>query len=214
MTSKFLCAFIILVNIFFTAKAYANAPFFLESFQYGTPKETIEALPNIMQGEEKTANELMHKEIVYAGHPWTGRLYFTNNKLTRLSLVEKYSRTRMNAITAYLKQEKYELLGMVLDNKAIDFFARIKVSDPETFQRNLLEEIRTTKFKRISYAWFDVKNVSVDLKQRVSTIGELLRTIDQNTREIEIVILGNKNNTPEIMIIDFFFPILDFQEQK
>jgi hypothetical protein len=211
MISKLLQICLFLFVLLFQEHAYAESSLFFDQYMYGAPKNTFENLPHISEGEGAFLGDLLVQKVMYNGLEWEGVLSFTDDTLTSLTLFAPYSRERLNIVTASLKASGYELLGIVINEKAFDFLAHLKTTDPATFKEHILSQIRGTKFSRISYAWFAVSDVSKELKQRVANIGELLKTVDPHTQEIEVILLGEEqNSTPQIISLTFSFPALAF----
>lgn len=191
----------------FSGHAWA-APSLFGSFTYGTPKSELAKLPGAAPGEGSFAGDIMLPEATFAGLPWNVRLEFANDRLVRVSLMERYSRERMSAVTRQLASDKFEMLSVLMDSSYLDLVKVLKTTGPESVKGAWADFVKGKKPERMIYAWFDMSGVSANQKTMAADLKNLLMIAPMETREAEVVLLRDAAGSPGMLLVDFSFPVL------
>lgn len=187
-----------------------GAPALFGEYERGTPKTELLARPGMEPGRGSMEGDLLLPGVPWAGHDWTAQFGFAGDKLEKVTLLGRYERERFNAVRQQLSQQGFEILGMVVDEKALDLFALIKAEGMEAFQKRFMELLRTKTPTRVSYEWFMTGNVSRDQKKMANSMGEFLRMVDVNILQAEVTQLGDDSGSgPQALLVSFFFPVLN-----
>ncbi len=177
-------------------------------FTYGMPRSEVEALPGAEKGEDSLAQDIFLPEQTFAGLPWTVRLHMYNDKLVRVSLMEAYTRERMDSVTQELMAQKLVVLAIRSDSREFDIYGASRSGDTETVRQRMQEVMRQTK-QSASYAWFDMSVMPEGMVQNARGLRELLMGSPETLRQVEVVVLADeKTHTPRILSVDFILPLL------
>lgn len=191
------------------APAQATPALFGE-YEPGTPKSELLARSGMKPGEGSMAGDLILPGVSWAGCEWTAQFGFERDKLTTVTLLGRYERERFNAVRRHLSANGFEILGIVVDEKALDLFALIKSEGVEAFQKRFMELLRARTPARISYEWFMTRNVSEDQKKMANSMGEFLHMVDVNILQAEVTQLGDDSSSgPQALLVSFFFPVIN-----
>ena len=211
-TTVFLCALnLVLTLVLLSACAPAQAaPALFDEYELGAPKSELLARPGMKPGAGSMAGDLILPGVSWAGCEWTAQFGFEREKLTTVTLLGRYGRERFNAVRRHLSGEGFEILGIVVDEKALDLFTLIKSEGVEAFRKRFMELLRARTPARISYEWFMTRNVSEDQKKMANSMGEFLRMVDVNILQAEVTQLGDDSSSgPQALLVSFFFPVIN-----
>lgn len=203
-----LCA--LLVCLCACGPAFA-APVLFGPYERGAARSALSALPGMTSLPENAGKGLLLPGVAFAGHTWTAQFHFDEGQtLIGADLMAPYARSRFDAVRQRLEADGFELLGVVVDGKALDLFSLIKAEGVEAFRTRFLELMRAQTPRRVSYAWFDTKNVSEDQKKMATSLNEFLRMVDRNIRQADVVQLGDESSAgPRALLVSFTCPVLD-----
>lgn len=200
---------IVLVLLLGFAGSAFGAPALFGEFVWGTPRADFAKRPDVTSGTGTYADDLLLPEATFAGLPWTVRLEFDKDRLTRVSLMERYSTDRMSAVTAQLKADKYEMLSVLIDSAYLDLVKVLKTVGPEGVQTEWKRFVQGKSPERMIYAWFDTSKMSKDMKTMAGSLNQLLATGPAETREAEVILLRDpETSRPGMLLVDFSFPAM------
>lgn len=184
------------------------------SYTFSMPRAEIAKLPGATEGEGSFAGDLMLPEAQFAGLPWNVRFEFAGDKLVRVSLMEGYTRERMDKVTAALRGDHYEMLGLLVDSKRLDVLGLLKTAGSDA-TRERIREMLDNGPRRVIYAWFQTTEVSHDMKMMSRDLSELLMAAPAGMREAEVTVLAEESTKrPALLLVDFSFPVLMAQPAR
>ncbi|MBP3731384.1 MAG: hypothetical protein J6I40_07950 [Mailhella sp.] len=193
----------------------AAGPVLLDGFEHGAPKSDIAARPGAAAGEEAFKDELFLKGVQWAGFAWTAQCHFQNDKLTGVTLYSAYSRELLSHVTAYLKGHKFQPLGMVVDDKALDMISLVKLGGIEAFQKRFRELVSAKVPEKISYKWFDTQKIPANLLEDAASLGQLLMLVPKDTLQIDVTQSASGEKLENSMLsLQFSYPVLDEISKK
>ncbi|MBQ9537097.1 MAG: hypothetical protein IJU79_04825 [Desulfovibrionaceae bacterium] len=162
-----------------------------------------------MPGEAAFKDEVFFKQVPWAGFTWSAQCHFANDLLEGLTLYGPYDAQKLKRISAWLKEQKFQLLGMVVDKTAIDILSLVKLGGQEAFQKRFRELVAAKTPSQIRYEWFEGKDLTPDNLANAANVSQLLTLVDMNTVQIEVAQEAvGENLTHAILSIHFFCPIL------
>lgn len=209
MRKFFSCIVFLGVLLTFCVPAFAG-PLLFGDYELGMSKNSLLTRPGMKPGEGSMEGDLILSGVSWAGQDWTVQFGFKNDALVRVTLLGNYARERFDAVRHHLEQNGFEVLALVLDQKALDLFSLIKAGGVEAFQKRFMELLRAQTPTRISYEWFMTRDVSEDQKKMANSIGEFLRMVDMNILQAEVTQLGDGTAAgPQTLLVTFFFPVLN-----
>jgi len=186
--------------------------FLFDGYVFGSNKSDIESLTGVYHGEGEFVDDLFLSEASFADMPWVLRFEFHFDRLVRISLMETYSQARMEAVTKTLMDLRYELLSLLAGTRKLDFIALLKGGGPDMLEKGLSELKNSGSHTRVTYAWFNTENASKEMKMMSRNLREFLMSVGSETREVEVTLLsGIKEGPPQLLIVDFSFPLLTRQ---
>jgi hypothetical protein len=185
------------------------SPLLFERYAYHAAKAEISALPGATEGEDEFAGDILLPEVSFAGHKWTPRLEFREEKLVRVSLMAAYSAERMETVTSFLRDNGYEMLALLVDNRSLDFISFLKIDGPRALQEKIVEMLSGGPRKRITYAWFVTGGLSRDTKIMARNLTDFFMLAPSTTREAEVTLLRADEGARMLLLVDFTYPILD-----
>ncbi|MBQ9406964.1 MAG: hypothetical protein IJU37_09570 [Desulfovibrio sp.] len=182
----------------------------LPGFAYGTPKSEIAGREGAVVGKEAFVESVFLKGVTWASYAWTAQCHFTAEGLTGVTLYSTYSRELLNHVSAHLKEQKFQLLGMIVDDKALDMISLAKVGGYGAFQKRFRELTRAKIPQKISYEWFDVAKIHQEHLDNAASLGQLLMLAPKDTLQIEVTqsATGEKLEDSRLLI-HFFYPVMD-----
>ena len=193
-----------------SADKACGAPVLFEDFAWGTPKDALAKRPEAVPGEDSFAGDLLLPEAIFASMPWNVRLEFENELLVRVTLMERYSRERMNAVTRQLRADRYEMLSILIDSSFLDLVKTLKTSGPDGLREEWARFVKDKTPERMVYAWFDTTEIVEDMKRMASSLGQLLMMVSPETREAEVILLRDPDTSaPGTLLVSFSFPLLE-----
>ena len=160
--------------------------------------------------EEGKFLELYRPGAEWAGHTWTEHLAFTRGKLDNVTLIAPYQRQTFNDVRARLEAEGYVILGILVDDKALDLFQLMQLQGPEAFNQRFLELLREKVPQRISYDYFMIKGISEEQMRLTSSINQFLLGMDAGHMQVEVTMLGGEEagSAPQTLCVNFTYPAL------
>ena len=187
----------------------AAAPL-LEGFEYGTPRTEIEARPGAVKGEADYKDDVFLKGVQWAGLAWTGQCHFKDGRLVGVSLYSAWSRDLLNRVSAYLKERQFHMLGLIVDDTALDIINLVKLGGMEAFQKRYRELVTAKVPQRISYEWFDVQRLPQEQFMDATSLGQLLTLVPQDTLQVDVTqsASGEKLENGRLSV-HFSFPVMD-----
>lgn len=192
------------------APAAQAEPAFFQNYVYGMPKAEIAKISGIEEGRDEMAGELHLPGQVWLQMPWTVRFRFEDEKLVEVQLFAPYTRTAFNALREQMTKENSELLGIVLDDKALDLFQLINAGGVDAFRTRLSQLLREKTPGRMSYQYFSMDKVPREVRERATNINQFLGMVESDIRETEIILTGDgKGSKPLYLSVSFTFPVLD-----
>ena len=105
----------------------------------------------------------------------------------------------------------FEMLAMLADGVRLDFVAALKVDGPQGLQGRIEKLHKKENPDRISYAWFDTREMSRETKVTARNLSELLQVVAAETREAEVTLLGDGKGGVDNILVDFSLPVLELQ---
>ncbi|MBQ7738235.1 MAG: hypothetical protein IJT59_01080 [Desulfovibrionaceae bacterium] len=161
-------------------------PSFLEGFVYGTPKNELMNRSDALPGSESFKDDIFFKQVPWAGFTWSAQCHFAANLLEGVTLYSPYEAAKLKRLSSYLKEQKFQLLGMVIDNKAIDIISLVKLGGQAAFKKRFQELVRAKTPTTISYEWFEGKSLTEDNLRMAASLSQLLTLVDMNLVQIEV----------------------------
>ena len=184
-------------------------PLLFEKYAYHASRAEIVALPGATEGKEGSAGDILLPEASFAGHNWVPRLEFREEKLVRVSLMAAYSAERMEAVTSSLRDSRYEILALLVDDRSLDFISFLKVDGPRALQEKIGEMLSGGPHRRVTYAWFVTGGLSRDTKIMARNLTDFFMLAPSATREAEVTLLSADGGEQAMLLVDFTYPILD-----
>ena len=126
-----------------------------------------------------------------------------------ITLLGAYEQERFKAVRQQLTTDHFEILGIVVDEKALDLFSLIKAEGIDAFQKRFIELIKAKTPKRVSYEYFMTRGVSEDQKKMVNSMDEFLRIVDMGIVHAEVTQLGDGTGAPQALLVTFTCPVLN-----
>lgn len=192
---------------------------------FGMAKTAALKLPGARPGDGEFAGEIILPEFQFASLPWTARLIFnlrqTNHGipqkdgasaeiLTRVCLAERFAKSRLEAVNAYLRRHGFEMLAMQADGKKLDFLPILKAFGPQELQNRIASLYQRDDLSLMTFAWFDTRELSREMKALTRNLNELLHVAAADTREVEVSVRGENGKMTHLLLI-FSLPILEIQ---
>ncbi len=200
-------AFLLMV---LSAGAAQAAPMLLEGFEYGAPKSAVEAMPGAMKGEEAFKNDVFFKSMSWCGASWSAQCSFIKDKLEGITLYAPYSAELLRKVSGKLKEDKFQLLGMVVDDKALDIITLARIGGQEAFQKRFRELTSAKVPQRISYEWFDSKKVGEDQLANAASLSQLLTLADMEIMQVEVTQSAEGEKLENRMLaVHFSYPVMN-----
>ena len=195
----------------FAGKGWGAPPLFGD-FVWGTPKSELAKLPEASTGEGSFAGDLLLPEALFASMPWSVRLEFENERLVRVSLMERYSRERMDAVTRQLRADKFEMLSVLIDSTFLDLVKVLKTGGPDRVREEWARFVKDKTPERMAYAWFDTAGLTEDMKFMASSLQQLLMMAPAETRQAEVTLIRDPTaSAPDVLLVDFSLPAMQAQ---
>ncbi|MDR2055179.1 MAG: hypothetical protein LBQ10_04850 [Desulfovibrio sp.] len=186
-----------------------TSPLLFESYAYHASRAEISALPGAVEGEDDFAGDILLPEVSFAGHKWTPRLEFRDEKLVRVSLMAPYSAERMETVTSFLRDNRYEILALLVDGRSLDFISFLKIEGPQALQEKIGAMLSGGPHKRVTYAWFVTDGLSRDTKIMARNLTDFFMLAPSTTREAEVTLLRADDGGRTMLLVDFTYPVLD-----
>jgi hypothetical protein len=178
-------------------------------FVWGTPKNELAKHPGAAPGEGAFADDLLLPEAFFAGLPWTVRLEFDKDRLVRVSLIERYSRERMEAVTRQFTKDRYEMLSVLIDTTFLDLVKTLKIRGPEEVREEWKRFVQGKNPERMVYAWFDTSAMSADMKTMAGDLPQLLAMGPAEILEAEVTLLRDSaGSEPAMLLVGFSLPAM------
>jgi len=194
-------------------KAWGAVTLF-EDFVWGTLKSELAKLPEASPGEGSFADDLLLPEALFASMPWNVQLEFKKERLIRVTLVERYSRERMDAVTKQLRADNFEMLSVLIDSSYLDLVKVLKTAGPDGLREVWADFVRDKTPERMSYAWFDSTGMPEDTRRMAASLQQLLLMITTETRQAEVTLLRDPETfAPGVLLVTFSFPLLEAMEK-
>ena len=186
----------------------AAAPL-LEGFEYGAPRTEIEARQGAVRGEGDFKDDVFIKGVQWAGLAWTGQCHFTEGRLVGVTLYSAWSRELLNRVSAHLKERQFHMLGLIIDDTALDIISLVKLGGMEAFQKRYRELVSAKVPQRISYEWFDVQRLPQEQFMDATSLGQLLTLVPQDTLQVDVTqsASGEKLENGRLSV-HFSFPVM------
>ena len=187
----------------------AAAPL-LEGFEYGAPRTEIEVRQGAVKGEGDFRDDVFFKGVQWAGLAWTGHCHFKEGRLVGVTLYSAWSRELLNRVSAYLKERKFHMLGLIVDDKAVDIVSLVKLGGIEAFQKRYRELVAAKVPQRISYEWFDVQKLPQEQFMDATSLGQMLTLVPQDTLQIDVTqsASGEKLENGRLTV-HFSYPVME-----
>ena len=187
-----------------------SAPALLfEDFAWGTPKSELAKRPGASPGEGSFAGDLLLPEAIFASMPWNVQLEFEKDRLVRVTLIERYSRERMDAVTRQLRADKFEMLSVLIDSTFLDLVKVLKTGGPDGVREEWARFVKDKTPERMIYAWFDTTGVVEDIKRLAGSLEQLLKAAPPETREAEVILLRDPDTSaPGALLVSFSLPAM------
>ena len=182
-------------------------------YAYGMPKAHIAALPDVVAPEDAESRDLFLPKTEYAGMNWQLRFEFVNEQLVRTSLMAPWSKERMDAVVSRLRNDKYEALALLVDDKSLDFISLIKIEGPQALNAKVASLLENDTHRRVTYAWFVTEGISKEIKMRARNLTELMMIVSSETREAELTQVRGETGQA-VLLVDFTFPVLDAMRNR
>lgn len=198
------------------APGTAAAALLLEGFAYGTPKSEIAGREGAVLGTEDFQDSVFLKNMPWAGYTWTAQCHFAPQQgLNGVTLYAAYSRELLTSVSASLKEQQFQMLGMILDDKALDMISLVKLGGSEAFRKRYRELTSAKIPQKISYEWYDGKKIPQAQLQDAASLGQLLMLVPKDTLQIEVTqsATGEKLENSQL-IIHFSYPVMDEMQKQ
>lgn len=186
----------------------AEAPVLFDKWRFGTPLQELARQKGIEKGP---GQDLSLPDQKFAGFDWLCRLEFRDDRLVRVSLLEKSGTDRLKAVENSLKAKGFQMLAMRVNDSSLDFLPVLKALGQEELQKRIRALYEKKDIKLMTFAWFDVRNISPEEKIRLRNLSELLLTARSDLREAEISLIGDGSAAPSHMAVTFSLPSLEAQ---
>lgn len=186
-------------------------PVLFAPYVFGLPRAQAMKLPGAAPGEGDFAGDVILPEAAFAGLPWTVRLEFRQDALVRVSLMGAGGAKRLAAVNNRLREMGFEMLAMLSDGVRLDFLSTLKIEGSDGLQRRIEKLHDNENPARLSYAWFDTRQISRETKVMTRNLSELLQVVAAETREAEVTLLGDGKGGVGHMLVDFSLPVLELQ---
>ena len=192
----------------------AAAPL-LQGFEYGAPMSEIAGREGAVPGKEGFKDNVFFKGVQWAGFSWAAQCHFDGERLNGVTLYSAYSRELLNRVTAHLKEHNFQLLGMIVDDKALDIITLVKLGGSEAFQKRFRELTRAKIPQKISYEWFDGNKIPRDQLNDTASLGQLLTLVPMDTMQIDVTQSATGEKLENSMLtIHFSYPVMDELKRK
>jgi len=190
-----------------------GAALLFEDFAWGMPKSELAKWPGAAPGEDSFAGDLLLPEALFASMPWTVRLEFAKERLVRVTLIERYSRERLDAVTRQLRVDKFEMLSVLIDDSYLDLVKTLKTVGPDGLREAWAGFVQGKTPERMIYAWFETSGMAEDIKLMAGSLEQLLMMVAPETREAEVIVLRDPDTSaPGALLVSFSFPVLQKME--
>ncbi|MDR2744145.1 MAG: hypothetical protein LBB66_02955 [Desulfovibrio sp.] len=186
-----------------------TSPLLFENYAYHASRAEIAALPGATEGKGDFAGDILLPGVSFAGHEWTPRLEFRDEKLVRVSLMAAYSAERMETVTAFLRDNRYEILALLVDDRSLDFISFLKIDGHRALQEKIGEMLSGGPHKRVTYAWFVTGGLPRDTKIMARNLTDFFMLAQSATREAEVTLLRADGGERVMLLVDFTYPIFD-----
>lgn len=187
----------------------------LQGFEYGAPMAEIAGRDGAAPGKEDFKEDVFFKGVQWAGFAWTAQCHFKEEKLNGVTLYSAYSRELLNRVTAHLKERNFQLLGMIIDGKALDIITLVKLGGSEAFQKRFRELTSAKIPQKISYEWFDGNKIPQDQLNDSAALGQLLMLVPMDTLQIDVTQSASGEKLENSMLtIHFSYPVMDEMKKK
>ena len=192
----------------------AAAPL-LQGFEYGASKPEIAGREGAALGKEAFADDVFFKGVLWAGYAWTAQCHFDEEGLAGVTLYSAYSRELLNRVSAHLKEQQFQLLGMIVNDKALDMISLVKLGGPEAFQKRFRELTSAGIPQKISYEWFDGKKIPQEQLGNSASLSQLLMLVPMDTLQIDVTqsAAGEKLEN-SMLTIHFSYPLMDAMKKR
>ncbi len=208
-TAKKLLSSALLFLVLSTGAAQA-APMLLEGFEYGASKSAVEAMPGAMKGEDAFKNDVFFKGMTWCGASWSAQCSFIKDKLEGITLYAPYSAELLRKVSGKLKEDKFQLLGLVVDDKALDIITLARIGGQEAFQKRFRELTSAKVPQRISYEWFDSKKVGEEQLANAASLSQLLTLADMEIMQVEVTQSADGEKLENRMLaVHFSYPVMN-----
>ena len=199
-------------------------PVIFGDWHFGMERAEALRLRGAREGSGDFAGHVLLPETRWAGLSWNVSLEFqeagadtgaataarVGARLVRVCLYEAYSRERLDAVNAALRESGFEMLVMLAENRELDFLAILKGFGSAELQKRIAALYQTEGLNFMSFGWFDTRALSRDIKIMVRNLSELLRVVGADTREAEVTLLGADGKASHMLVI-FSLPVLETQ---
>ncbi|MCR5814316.1 MAG: hypothetical protein K6G15_07480 [Desulfovibrio sp.] len=187
----------------------------LQGFEYNAPKSEIAGREGAVLGKEAFQDNVFLRGVQWAGYAWTAQCHFQEEKLNAVTLYSAYSRELLKRVSAHLKEQQFQLLGMIIDDKALDMISLVKLGGFEAFQKRFRELTSAKVPQKISYKWLDMKNIPQEQLNDTASLGQLLMLVPMDTLQIDITqsAVGEKLENSKLLI-HFSYPVMDEMTKK
>jgi len=190
-------------------------PLLFDGYAFGTPRAEMEKIPGMGEGSGEMEGRLVLPGSSWAGKNWVATFDFEEDRLMNVTLMGAYDRARLEAVRSSLSRDGFEILGFVVDDRALDLFSLVKAEGIDAFQKRFLELLRAKTPARLSYEYFQTKNVSEEHKKMAGSMNEFLRVIDRNILQAEVTLLGDgSDSAPRALLVSFTCPVLNAMQEK
>ena len=182
----------------------------LEGFEYGAPHAEIEGRQGAVKGEGDFGDDVFFKGMQWAGLAWTGHCHFKDGRLVGVTLYSAWSRELLNRVSAYLKERKFHMLGLIVDDKAVDIVSLVKLGGIDAFQKRYRELVSAKVPQRISYEWFDIQKLPQEQFMDATSLGQMLTLVPQDTLQVDVTqsASGEKLENSRLSV-HFAFPVIE-----
>ena len=195
-------------------RAVAAVPL-LRGFEYGASKAEIAGREGAVLGKEAFKDEVFLKGVQWAGYAWAAQCHFNAEGLAAVTLYSAYSRELLNRVSAHLKEQKFQMLGMIIDGVALDMISLVKLGGLEAFQKRFRELTSGKVPQKISYEWFDGKKIPEEQLYNTAALGQLLMLVPVDTLQIDVTqsATGEKLEN-SMLLIHFSYPLMEALKKK
>lgn len=205
----------------------AAEPAIFGEWRFGMERVAALRLPGAREGSGDMAGHVLLPEIAWAGLSWNVSLEFRQGgrvaatsasgatdggggRLVRVCLLESYSKERLEAVNAVLREKGFEMLAMRAEDRELDFIAILKAFGSAELQKRIAGLYQTEGMSFMSFGWFDTRAISKEMKIMARNLAELLQIVRADTREAEVTLLGAEGRAGHMLVI-FSLPVLEAQ---